>query len=144
MKQASMEAEEADAIGITTQPAAPLRRMIRQPPPWLPRVIEVAVQARQACAVELEYETPKDSLVNMPLSPAKAVRPGLPKPPPSRLEEIAELHEEAARLAQRLLPEDSDVRLSAERAYRNSVDRHEARHSQKTPGLRATALAPVA
>lgn len=145
MAEASKEAQEADAIGVTTRPSAPLRKMIRQPPPWLTRVIEVGVQARQAIALELEYDHPLQNLVDAPLSPAKKTKEGEPRPPPSPLEEIAEHHHEAADMAIRLLPEDSHVRQAAERAHQHSHIRHEARHAPKPMirALRSTTLAPV-
>jgi len=143
MQAASMEQEEADAIGITTKPAAPLRKMMRTPPEWLSRVVEVAVQATLAMALELEYESPKKDLMHAPLSPQQPAKVGQPQPPPTRTEEIAELHEEAARLARELLPEESEVRQAAERTCLQAQLRHEVRHTTKLRPGNNSMLAPV-
>merc|ERR1719311_1406171 len=53
---ASAEQEVATADGDTTRPAPPLRDALRNPPQWIERAVEVAVQARHCVALELEFE----------------------------------------------------------------------------------------
>merc|ERR1719491_2305357 len=53
---ASAEQEIATAEGDKTRPSAPLRDALRNPPRWLERAVEVAVQARHCIAIELEFE----------------------------------------------------------------------------------------
>lgn len=150
MREASAEAAEADALGITTQPAPRLRKMIRNPPTWLGKVVEIAIQARQAIAVELEFEgsatelrpqQPDETTVSFSdsstLSPSSNTQS-------LRLHEIAVMNEEAAKLAKDLLPQDSPIRIAAERVYQHSNTRHEARRSKSQRSLTVKTSSPTA
>lgn len=150
MRAASIEAAEADAVGITTQPAPVLRRMIRDPPSWLARVIEVAIQARQAMALEMEYEAPASgpgtgeeaaSLAEVQGEEADEEE-ALPRGQSSYLEEMDALHAEAAELASQLLPEGHEVRECAERAHRRAQARRQARMDKVLPRTKSRVLRP--
>merc|ERR1719353_2427668 len=69
---ASAEQEIATAEGDKSRPAPCLRDALRNPPQWIERAVEVAVQARHCVALELEYEALH--------SPEEPLSPSLPEP----------------------------------------------------------------
>jgi len=131
---ASAEQEAATADGDKSRPAAPLRDALSNPPQWIERAVEVAVQSRHCVALELEFEEK-----NAP-APSKAITVAAPEPvaeapepvaeggdgevpdpiPLSQMlsvqEQIGRLHREGVQMARQLLPRSHAVRGRAERA----------------------------
>lgn len=121
-----VEAEAAGQAGDFSRPPAPLRKLLVNPPKWLPRVVEVSIQARQCIALEIEYCLPVGKTLETAGAPAvdESVPPeGLPRPPPTPAQEVEEMHQEAVMLAQQLLPDGHPVRSGAERACLQGKDR---------------------
>lgn len=91
--------------------AEALREFLKTPPPWLVRAVELAVQARQCAATELEFmkewELEDEGADEKESSEALFQR---------LWEQIAQLHAEAVQLAGQLLEEGHPVRRSAEHA----------------------------
>jgi len=148
MTGAAIEAEEAWDAGDMSRPAKHLSKMIKSPPSWTTRMVELAIQVRQALALELEF-------VHAPL-PAGRREPGrsfmsedaageqeaareaageeawcvgeglAPVPKMTTVEEIQHLHMEAAHFARQLLPEGNPVRARAEKGHNEHGDRNKA------------------
>lgn len=55
---ASVEQEAATVNGDLATPAEPFRALLRDPPRWIEKAVEVSVQARHCVALELEFGTP--------------------------------------------------------------------------------------
>jgi len=102
--------------------------LLTAPPRWLPRVVEVSIQARQCIALEIEYCLPPGSEAGASEERSNdddgtVPAEGLSRPRPSPAQEVAEMHREAVVLAQQLLPDDHPVRSGAERACLQGQDR---------------------
>jgi hypothetical protein len=141
----SAEQEEATAFGDKTKPAASLRDALRNPPQWLERAVEVAVQARHCIALELEFENGPLTAESRSclLGASSALSTGLeagvsdasdpvdeevPDPVPlseaaTIQEQIGKLHREGVLLARQLLPAEHAVRHHAELAFTKWVQR---------------------
>lgn len=123
--------------------AAALREILQAPPPWLVRAVELAVQARQCAATELEFM--KDWELEEDADGSE------PSEEQSRLlyrrlwEQIAQLHTEAVQLASQLLEKGHPVRESTQRALLLWLHRgpNEDDDSQQQPSLPARCQTPV-
>mmetsp|Transcript_19794 Transcript_19794/g.55654 ORF Transcript_19794/g.55654 Transcript_19794/m.55654 type:complete len:628 (-) Transcript_19794:177-2060(-) len=151
MLEAAAEAEIATAEGDPTRPAEPLRKLLRRPPPWLERAVEVSIQARQCLALEMEFEIRpaprKPGAPSLPASPTSVgieldddpgtpspagveAEPGSPKPPKTPRETMEGLHEEAVLLARQLLPAEHPVRARAEQVQKDMQSRQEMKRAR--------------
>mmetsp|Transcript_133026 Transcript_133026/g.331970 ORF Transcript_133026/g.331970 Transcript_133026/m.331970 type:complete len:663 (-) Transcript_133026:262-2250(-) len=148
MSDALDEAAVADAEGDASRPAKPLRKMILEPPVWLPRVIEVAVQSRQAMAVELEFlgaheKADGSSAAGSAVGDLEEVASVEHSKATSLANNEAadKLHAEACELAQQLLPSDSDVRKRVQRAFFEARARRKAQRVDRSKARRKVAKA---
>jgi len=153
------ELVEASEEGNLNKPAAPLRRLLLRPPPWLPSVVEASIQARQCVALELEFV--QDGLEGEEAA-APQPPPGLDGPDVTNLgtgeeasagseahaegpleEEVQGMHREAVLLARQLLPEEHPVRDGAERAMllRELRRQEAAERAERTQASSNSALA---
>lgn len=106
--QGRMDAEEASMTGDTSKPAPPMKRMLNNPPSWLPRAVEVTVQTRQCVALESEFVGPLQDTEE------------------ARAEwraELERLHQEAVDSATQLLGEGDPVRTRARRGLEEAQAR---------------------
>eukprot|EP00747_Dinoflagellata_sp_TGD_P022132 gnl/TRDRNA2_/TRDRNA2_128925_c0_seq1.p1 gnl/TRDRNA2_/TRDRNA2_128925_c0~~gnl/TRDRNA2_/TRDRNA2_128925_c0_seq1.p1 ORF type:complete len:606 (+),score=135.52 gnl/TRDRNA2_/TRDRNA2_128925_c0_seq1:170-1987(+) len=101
---ASADLEEAITYGDLTRPAANFQKVLRQPPAWLARAVDIRIQARLCVALELEFQV-KGSTAQEEKVDQDAI-----------CTEIGQLYSEGAHLARQLLPDDHPVRLQVERA----------------------------
>lgn len=123
------DGQDADSVE-ELKLAAALRDVLAAPPEWLVRGVELAVQARQCAATELEFMKDWElleedaSVLAAPsgASSAEAAEEDVSRPTSAskslyeRLwRQIAQLHTEAVQLASQLLKEGHPVRASAER-----------------------------
>lgn len=123
---ASAEQEEATADGDRSRPAASLRDALRNPPIWIERAVEVAVQTRHCVAIELEYGAQANpEKYELPARNEEGLLPlgegEVPDPVPvsekfTVQEQIGRLHREGVTLSRQLLRPNHPVRGRAERA----------------------------
>jgi len=113
--------------------AVALRNVLRTPPSWLVRGVELAVQARQCAATELEFM--KDWDLEVDGSDGIESDEKSTKLYRCLWEQIAQLHTEAAQLASQLLDKGHPVRASTERALQLWLGRgsEEDEQAQKAP-----------
>lgn len=156
MQDAQIEYEAGTAAGDPSRPPAPWRNLLRKPPPWLTKAIEVSVQARQCIALELEFLVQEaehgkagtggelgDLSPPKTPTPGSSIHEGWPRPQATLSEEAAQLHVEAAELASSLLSTDSEVRARAEQGMREAEARgltrcHTTGRLHSDPGTSAT------
>lgn len=144
LTEATIEAEAADADGDCTRPGPELRSLIRHPPFWLVRAVELSIQCRLCLALELEYLLPDDQF-EVALDEARHLDQrkssgssdsgqtfsefpvvGLPKAALTGGQEVVALFHEAREMSQQLLPE-SEIRDRAMRAEKEARDRWQRR-----------------
>lgn len=120
--------------------AEALRGFLSTPPSWLVRAVELAVQARQCAATELEFmkdwELEEEGCCSEQQSALLYAR---------LWEQIAQLHTEATQLARQLLDESHPVRESTERALHSWLSRGPDgyKHSQEFPASPTRCQTPV-
>mmetsp|Transcript_11757 Transcript_11757/g.21394 ORF Transcript_11757/g.21394 Transcript_11757/m.21394 type:complete len:683 (+) Transcript_11757:86-2134(+) len=113
MITASAEDEVAVRNGDVLRRFDPVIVLLRRPPTWLAKAVEVCVQVKQCTALELEYKirgSPASSSSG-PVRPASSSLEMLEK----TWLEIEQLHKEGLALARDLLPERHEVRDRAEK-----------------------------
>mmetsp|Transcript_42811 Transcript_42811/g.100369 ORF Transcript_42811/g.100369 Transcript_42811/m.100369 type:complete len:755 (+) Transcript_42811:116-2380(+) len=116
---ASAEDEVAVRNGDVLRRFDPVIMLLRKPPSWLEKAVEVCVQVRQCIALELEYGMRRSAIdARAASSSSSSTQPGAP---PAMSEEtwleIERLHKEGVALATDLLPARHEVRANAERCF---------------------------
>jgi hypothetical protein len=144
------EATEATEAVNETDLGVALQEFLLDPPPWLVRAVELAVQARQCAAIELEFmknwkleeEGPDGS--DSGIDEAALYK--------RLLEQIVQLHTEAIQLSRELLEESHPVRRSTEHALQLWLARCPTTHEigpaldfspQRQNGTKISALAHI-
>mmetsp|Transcript_55640 Transcript_55640/g.143348 ORF Transcript_55640/g.143348 Transcript_55640/m.143348 type:complete len:590 (-) Transcript_55640:76-1845(-) len=165
LQGATREAEVAWGMGDFTRPAKHLQRLLRNPPTWMRRMVEVSVQTRQAICIELEFVEGTQVLPGAQVGANEmkeeeeedgqgddedegfAIGEGMPVPKRTVAEEIEQLHAEALAMSQQLLPASSPVRQRAEKVMTEKKTREVEHVWASTRGrresLRARAMSPA-